>query len=203
EGLRAVHDVFAVLAARKGLEPGDVRAAARLRDRKSPDLLALDSRHDPALLLLLGAELEDGRHRDGDVATDTGRDSARPAARHLLGEHSAVDAVAALAPVLLRVADAQEAELPHAREQLPWELAGLLPPRHVRPDLARDERAQRLAQRLVLIGERRDGRHARTRSAASGPAPSRVRTSSHCSSVVWPRPAWSNPSRFPCLFLSS
>ena len=163
EGLRAVDDVFAVLAPRKGLQARHVRAGGRLRDRKRADLVALEPGNDPALLLLLRAELEDRRHRDPGVASDPGRYAARPAARHLLGEHGAVDRVAALAAVLLGVGDPQEAELAHPVEQRARELSCLLPLWRVRPDLLLDEGPQRLAQRLVLLGEGRDQcAHART-----------------------------------------
>ena len=105
ERLGAVHDVLAVLAARERLQARDVGAGARLGDRERADLLALEPGHDPALLLLLGAELEDRRHRDPDVPADPGGHAARPAARHLLGEDRAVHGVAALAAVLLGIAE--------------------------------------------------------------------------------------------------
>ena len=209
EGLGAVHDVLAVLAAREGLAgrrrpsppPGSVIASA-------PIFSPLIAGHEPALLLLLGAELEDRRRRDAGVAADPGRHAARAAARHLLGEDRVVHVVAALAAVLLRVLEPEEAELAHAREQLARELPRLLPLGRVRADLLLDERAERLAQRLVLLGEGRDQSRLdapslRAPVAASGPAPSRSRTSSQRSSVVWPRPAWSKPSRSPWRFFAS
>src|SRR4051794_31851046 len=76
EGLGAVDDVIAVLAPCHGADAGDVGASAWLGDPKGPDLLALDSGDDPALALLLGAEVEDRRHRDADVGVDAGRDAA-------------------------------------------------------------------------------------------------------------------------------
>ena len=70
ERLGAVHDVLAVVTAGEGLQARNVGTGARFGDRQRADLLALDPGHDPALLLLLGAELEDRRHRDPGVASD-------------------------------------------------------------------------------------------------------------------------------------
>ena len=66
--------------------------------------------------------------------------------------------VAALAAVLLGELEAEEAELGAAREQLARELARLLPLVDVGRDLLGDEAPHRLAQLLVLVGERRQRR---------------------------------------------
>ena len=55
ERLRAVDHVLVAVADRLGADPGDVGAGARLGDPEAADLLALDPRHQVALLLLLGA----------------------------------------------------------------------------------------------------------------------------------------------------
>ena len=58
-------------------------------------------------------------------------------------------------PYLLGELEAEEPELAAASEQLPRELARLLPLVDVGGDLLADEPAHRLAQLLVLLGERR------------------------------------------------
>src|SRR5207249_4468495 len=131
--------VLLALAAGEGADARNVRARAGLGDRERGDLLALDRRHYPALLLLLGAELEDRRRRDGDVRSDPRRHAARSAAGHLLRQHGVVHVVAALASVLLRILEAEEPELAHAREQRARELPRLLPVRDVGSNLALDE----------------------------------------------------------------
>ena len=152
ERLGAVYDVLSVFSARERPQARHVGPGRRLGDRQRPDLLALEPWDDPAPLLLLGPELENRRHRDPGVAADPGRHAARPAARHLLGEDGAVHGVSALAAVLLRVGETQEAELAHAledpvRERLALPLLG------VGLELLLDERADRLAQAVVLLGE--------------------------------------------------
>ena len=64
----------------------------------------------------------------------------------------------ALAAKLLRVLEAEEAELAAALEQLARKLACLLPLVHVGRDLAADEAAHGLPQLLVLVRERRQYR---------------------------------------------
>src|SRR5690606_20388888 len=119
------------------------------------DLLALDRRDEEALLLLLGAELPDRRRRDPDVGADPRRDAPRAAARQLLDEDRVVDVVAALAAVLLRVLEAEVAELGAAAEDVVGKPALLLPLGGVGAELVRDEAADRLAELLVLLRERR------------------------------------------------
>ena len=61
EGLGAVDDVAPVDLAGGGAQRGDVGAGSRLGDPQRADQLALDPGNQPALLLLLGAELPDRR----------------------------------------------------------------------------------------------------------------------------------------------
>ena len=96
--------------------PGDVGAGARLGDAERRDLLALDRRHEVALLQLLGAELEDRRRRHVGVDGDAHRSPPLLRVRHRLAAHDRHQVVAALAAVLLREVDAEEAELAHALE---------------------------------------------------------------------------------------
>jgi hypothetical protein len=76
--------------------------------------------------------------------------------RELLDPDGVVDVVPALAAVLGLVLEAEEAELPAAVVELAGELARLLPLVDVRSDLLADEAADRLAQLLVLLAERRE-----------------------------------------------
>jgi hypothetical protein len=69
-----------------------------------------------------------------------------------------VDVVAALAPVLGLVLEAEEAELAAAGIELARELARLLPLVDVGGDLLGDEPPDGFAQLLVLLAERREGR---------------------------------------------
>src|SRR5215218_10071874 len=128
ECLGAVDDVAAVHLARGGSERGDVGSGARLRNPERSDQLALDPRHEPALLLLLGAELPDRRHRDLRMGPEPGRDPAAPArARQLLDPDCVVDVVTALAAGLGLELEPEEAELAAAGIQLARELTRLLP----------------------------------------------------------------------------
>ena len=70
----------------------------------------------------------------------------------LLGEHEVGVVVAALAAVLLGVGEAEEAELTHAPED-PVREGRLLPFLGVWGELLLDERPDRLAQPLVLLGK--------------------------------------------------
>ena len=103
EGLGAVDDVAAVDPLGEGGDAGDVGAGAGLGDPQRADLLAGDPRHQPALLLLLGAEVEDRRHRDRGVGVEPGGDAAGAAgAGQLLDPDRVVQVGAALAAVAPR-----------------------------------------------------------------------------------------------------
>ncbi len=115
-GLGAVDDVVIAVSDGAGLDAGDIGAGVRLGDAQAEDLLALDRRDDPLLLLLLGAEGEDRRHRHVGVDGDPHRKAARVGVADLLGEHQRRVVVASLPAVGLRLVQAEEAELAHARE---------------------------------------------------------------------------------------
>ena len=118
EGLGAVDDVAAVDPLRQGGDAGDVGAGAGLGDPEGADLLAGDPRHQPALLLLLGAEVEDRRHRDRGVGVEPGGDAAGAArAGQLLDPDRVVQVGAALAAVVLRELQPEEAELGAAADR--------------------------------------------------------------------------------------
>jgi hypothetical protein len=116
--------------------------------------------------------------------------------RELLDPDGVVDVVTALAAVLGLVLEAEETKLPAAVVELARELPRLLPLVDVGRDLLADEAADRLTQFLVLFGEGRKQRPlARVLYDADGGLQSSI--------VVWPRAAWSKPSRSPCGFLRS
>ena len=140
-------------------DAGDVGAGAGLGDPQRADLLAGDPGHQPALLLLLGAEVEDRRHRDRGVGVEAGGDAAGAAgAGQLLDPDRVVQVGAALAAVLLGELQPEEAELGAAAVELAGEFARRLPLVDVGRDLLGDEAADGLAQLLVLLAEGRQGR---------------------------------------------
>ena len=158
EGLRAVDDVAAVDLLGEGGDAGDVGAGARLGDPQRADLLAGDPGHQPALLLLLGAEVEDRRHRDRGVGVEPGGDAAGAAAAgQLFDPDRVVQVSAALTAVLLGELQAEEAQLGAAPVELTGEFPRRLPLVDVWRDLLADEAADRLAQLLVLLAEGREG----------------------------------------------
>ena len=111
ERLRAVDHVLVAVADRGGADAGDVGAGARLGDPEAADLLALDPGHEVALLLLLGAEQVDRRQDHVGLDREAHVGAARAGVAHALGADQRVVVVAALAAVLLREAEAEEAEL--------------------------------------------------------------------------------------------
>jgi hypothetical protein len=156
EGLGAVDDVATVDFARRRPDRGYVRAGAGLGDPEGSDQLALDPGDQPALLLLLGAELPDRRRGDLGMRSQTrGYAAAAPRTRQLLDPDRIVDVVASLAAVLGLVFEAEEAELAAAVVELAGELARLLPSLDVRRDLLTDEAADGFPQLLVLLAEGR------------------------------------------------
>jgi hypothetical protein len=83
EHLGAVDDVVVAVAARGGLEVGDVGAAGGLGDGERGDLAAGEDVGDEAVLLGLAAEVEDRREADA-VAEQAGDEAAGAGARELL-----------------------------------------------------------------------------------------------------------------------
>src|SRR5215831_253199 len=126
EDLPAVDDELVSVALRHRGDAGDVGARIRLGYREGGDLVTLDGRDEPATLLLLGAELENGRrchlslHRHGHTQAAT----ADPG--ELFREDHGGEVVTALAAVLERVAETQEAKLAETPEDRVGE--GLLLP---------------------------------------------------------------------------
>ncbi len=111
-----------------------------------------DRRRRPLLLLLLGPEREDRRHRHVGLHGKPHRQAAAVRVDHLLGEHEARVVVAALSAVRRRLVEPEEAELAHPLEH-PVRERGLLPLLGVGLELLDHEAADRVAQLLVLVGE--------------------------------------------------
>ena len=152
EGLGAVDDVFVAVADRRGADAGDVGAGAGLGDPEAADLFALQARFQVLLLLLLGAEQVDRGQDHVGLDREAHVGAAGAGVAHALGADQRVEVVAALAAVLLREAEAEEAELarPLHRRGRP---VGVLPLVAVRPQLLLHPRLHRLAQVFVLLAE--------------------------------------------------
>jgi hypothetical protein len=87
------------------------------------------------------------------VDADGHSDAAGPTTGHLFGKDDRAEVVAALAAVLLRVTEPEQAELAHAREYAVGETFSCLPLVGVRAQLLGDEVADRLTKRVVLSRE--------------------------------------------------
>ena len=152
EGLGAVDHVLVAVADRGRADAGDVGAGAGLGDPEAADLLALDPGVEVALLLLLGAEQVDRGQDHVGLDREAHVGAARARVAHALGADQRVVVVAALAAVLLREAEAEEAELAGPLHRL-GRPVGLLPLVAVGPELLLDPGLHRLAQVFVLLAE--------------------------------------------------
>jgi hypothetical protein len=152
EGLGAVDDVLVAVALGGGANPGNVRPGAGLRDPNGADQLPLDGGDEIALLLLLGAEQVDRGGRHVGVNRHPHVEPAAARIAHRVRADERVVVVAALAAVLLRVAEADVAELAGAVEDgvRPQVLLIL---KAVGSELLQHPGLHRLAQLLVLVGE--------------------------------------------------
>ena len=149
ELLRAGDPPAAVLARRRGAQGAGVGSRLGLGQREGADQLAARERRHEARPLLLGAEAEQRqRHRarvDGDRHAD-----ARVAARELLDHEHVREEVGPGAAVLLRQADAHQAELGELREDVAREVVLAVPLGRVRLDLGADEVARERLDLLLL-----------------------------------------------------
>src|SRR4051812_14348489 len=125
-----------------------VAARRRLGQPETADQIARGHARQPALLLLVGAELRDGAHReralDGDERADAG-----VAGLQLHHRQAVLDRRAATAAVALEV-HAEQAEVGHLLDQLPRERRGGVPARDVRADPLVDEGTHAVAHGQLL-----------------------------------------------------
>ncbi len=119
---------------------------------RQPIFSPCDRRRQVALLQLLGAEQLDRRQDHVGVDDEAHVEAARAGVAHALGADQRVVVVAALAAVLLREAEAEEAELAGALQHLARP-GGLLPLVAVGPELLLHPGLHRLAQVFVLLRE--------------------------------------------------
>ena len=76
--LLAVHHVMVAVALRRGLQRGEVGSGARLGKALAPPIVEVGGARQEALLLLLGAELDQHRADHGDVERRTAPAPAPP-----------------------------------------------------------------------------------------------------------------------------
>ena len=165
-GLAAVQDIVVAVPFGARADALQVRAGAWLRHGDGADQLAARHARQPALLLRLGAVVQqvvrdDRMHR--------GAHAREAAARHLLVEHGLVAEVAAGAAIRLRNVGAQEAQLAGAP---PQRMAHVPAPARLgvaRLHLLRDEARHAVTPCLqvgIAPGTREVQRHARNCPAA-------------------------------------
>lgn len=133
-------------------DAGEVGARAGLRHGDRGHGLAGQEAGEPALLLLLAAELEQVRQDEAGVhGLRAEPDSRAPA---LLADHGLVGEVGdARAAVLLGHVDAEDAEVAELAVQLAGDMALPLPVSVVGGDLLGDEVADGRPECLVVLGE--------------------------------------------------
>src|SRR5205085_2693672 len=148
--LRARDAPAVAVLARGRAQRAGVRAGLGLGQRERAEGLAAGERGHEAAPLLVGAEAEDRQrdrarvHRDGDADT-----RVRP--RELLEDEDVREEVRARAPVLLRDADAHQAELGELGEELAREAVLAVPLGRVGLDLLlRDLADERLNLALIV-----------------------------------------------------
>ena len=134
---------------RRRAQRAGVGSRLGLGERERADQLAARERRHEARALLLGAEAEQ-RQRDG-ARVDGDRDAdSRVAARELLEHEHVRDEVGPGAAVLLRHADAHQAELGELREDVAREAVLAIPLGRVRLDLGPHEVARERLDLLLL-----------------------------------------------------
>ena len=125
EDLAAVEQVVVALVHGGGLGAAGVGAGVGLGQAEGADLLTPGQGHQVLLLLLLGAEGEDGPGAQGHVG---GENDARAAVHpgQLLHGDGIADGVQPRAAVLLGIGDAHQAHLPQLLHCFGRELVGLI-----------------------------------------------------------------------------
>jgi len=133
-----------------GLEVRDVTAPARFGDAERDDLVAAEYRRRDAQLQVFGAERQDRRQANA-VRHQRRPEPARADRGEFLGQDQPVENVEAfrMAAILFGVAQPENARLGGFLVQFARQLALSLPAVDMRRDLAGDEAADALRQRLV------------------------------------------------------
>ena len=152
ERLGPVEDVVVALVDRGGADALEVGARARLGHRDRRDLRAADEVREPALLLLVVRAGDEVRH-DHVVEQREGR-AVDAAPGHLLADHHVVAEVGrAPAAVLLVELESEQALRARLGPHVAVDDPVLLPLVVVGDDLLVEERADRVAEGLVLLVE--------------------------------------------------
>jgi len=137
---------------RRGSQRAGVGSRLGLGQREGADQLAARERRDEARPLLVRPEAEQRQghrtrvHRDSDADT-------RVAARELLDHEHVREEVGSGAAVLLRHADAHQAELGELGEDVAGKVMFAIPFGRMRLDLGADEVARERLDLLLLGGE--------------------------------------------------
>ena len=148
--LAAVQDVAAVDAPGGGLEVRGVGSDVGLGQAERRELLAARLRHEPAPALLLRPPLQDRQRVESDVdALDHAERGVGPL--ELLAQEREGDVVGPGAAVVGRDGRSEEAQTPQLLEDLPMDLALLVPRPDERQDLRFGELARRLLDETLLV----------------------------------------------------
>src|SRR5829696_2781225 len=149
--LPAVQDPLGALLAGEGLHAGWIAPRLGLGEAEAAYRLTFGHSGEPLVLLLPGAELVDGAHRERALHADEGPET-RVAGLELHAGEAVLDGALAGAAVPGEV-HAKQALLAHLRHDLPGKDRLLPPLRDVRLYPLPDERADLLARRALLIRE--------------------------------------------------
>src|SRR5215216_3383266 len=168
--LPAVQDPLRALLAGEGLHAGRIAPRLGLGEAEAAYRLTFGHSGEPLVLLLLGAELVDGAHRERALHADEGPET-RVAGLELHAGEAVLDGALTGAAVPGEV-HAEPSLLAHLRHDLPGKDRLLPPLRDVRRYPLPDERADLLARRALLIREQDVEVHKVAR--LGGPRPGRT-----------------------------
>jgi hypothetical protein len=150
--LLAVEPVDLAVTARRGREVGSVGPHTGFGQRERRQLVATGLWNQPALALFLRPPLEEGQRVQPDVdALDDAECGVGPL--QLFAQQGEADVVHAGAAVGLRDRRAKEALLAHPIEDLPVDLAALVPFADVGQDLGLGEGAGGVTDQPVLVAQ--------------------------------------------------
>ncbi len=152
--LAAVDNVVAADTACRGLERGDVRSGADLRDAQASDIIAGDRRRQELTAQLVAPVAGQCRRRHVGLNADGHRHRTAMDVAEFLGHHQGVGVVEPHAAEFGGLVDAEQAGAAQLLEDLVgWEDAVLFPLVDVRIDVLVDDRAQGAADLGVFLGE--------------------------------------------------